>query len=162
MFLQDCGERDPAYLQELERRLIALALQAGRSLQPAYIEHGRGESAEGVHNRRTPGDVFDPEVGLLRVTRDDGSPIALVVNYACHPTTLFADNRLISADYPGLVTQLANIPALQTAKTNGWLQFARTNLQGGTNSTGIRLHGLNDQNAATQSVADQNAGSRSG
>jgi hypothetical protein len=36
-----------------------------------------------------------------RVTGDDGRIIAIVVNYACHPTTLAWDNKLISPDYVG-------------------------------------------------------------
>jgi hypothetical protein len=72
---------------------------------------------------------------------------------AADPGTLFI---LTDANYPGLSTQLANIPALNAIRST--LEFARTNLQGGTNSVGVQLHGLNDKNAATQAVADQNAG----
>jgi neutral ceramidase len=103
MFLQDCGERDEGYMQELEQRLVDLCVQAFAALEPARLAIGRNENVEGVHNRRRPGDMIDPEIGLLRVERGDGSLLALLVNYACHPTTLSSDNRLISADYPGLV-----------------------------------------------------------
>jgi hypothetical protein len=70
---------------------------------------------------------------------------------ASDPGTLFI---LTDANYAGLSTQLATIPALNAIRST--LEFARTNLQGGTNSVGVRLHGLNDQNSVTQSVADQN------
>ena len=33
----------------------------------------------------------------------DGRPIATLVNYGCHPTTLGPDNNLLSADFPGVV-----------------------------------------------------------
>lgn len=43
----------------------------------------------------------DPTVMLLRVDRMDGSPLVVVVNYACHPVVLGPENLKYSADYPG-------------------------------------------------------------
>ncbi|MCE9591851.1 MAG: neutral/alkaline non-lysosomal ceramidase N-terminal domain-containing protein [Planctomycetes bacterium] len=48
----------------------------------------------------------DDTVVVGRVTRDgDGSVLATVVNYACHPTTLAWDNRLISPDFIGAMRE---------------------------------------------------------
>lgn len=103
LFLQDCGDPDPAYLDELQATLASLVRQAQNNLRPATVSAGEGSSTTGVHNRRNPGDVIDPAVEVLRVDGTDGAPLAVVVNYTCHPTCLFADNTHISADYPGLV-----------------------------------------------------------
>jgi len=44
---------------------------------------------------------LDPEVGVLRVDRLDGSPLAVVFNFACHP--LFGDLRgSLTANFPGV------------------------------------------------------------
>lgn len=43
----------------------------------------------------------DPAVMVLRLDRTDGSPLAIVVNYACHPVVLGPGNLLYSADYRG-------------------------------------------------------------
>jgi len=48
---------------------------------------------------------------------DDGRPLATIVNYACHPTTLAWDNTLISPDYPGemrevIERQTGDVPCL--------------------------------------------------
>jgi hypothetical protein len=44
----------------------------------------------------------DHEVGAIRIDAvATGEPIAILVNYAAHPTILSWDNRLISPDYPG-------------------------------------------------------------
>ncbi|MCC6166888.1 MAG: neutral/alkaline non-lysosomal ceramidase N-terminal domain-containing protein [Caldilineaceae bacterium] len=102
-FLQGCGDPDPAYVEDLQTRIVALVRQAQSALQPATLAVGEGSSVTGVHNRRTPGDVMDPAVEVLRVDRVDGTPLAVVVNYACHPTALSADNTRVSADYPGYV-----------------------------------------------------------
>lgn len=103
--LIDCGEIAPAYVEGLLPKLVAAVEQAQAALRPATAQRGSGASTAGVHNRRSPGDVIDSEVGVLRLDDAQGDPIALVVNYTCHPTTLHFDNRLISADYPGLICQ---------------------------------------------------------
>ncbi len=41
-----------------------------------------------------------------RVTSADGKPLATLVHYACHPTTLAWQNRLISPDYVGALREL--------------------------------------------------------
>jgi hypothetical protein len=49
-----------------------------------------------------PAGDADDTVMLARVTRDeDDAVIATLVNYACHPTTLAWQNRLLSPDYVG-------------------------------------------------------------
>jgi hypothetical protein len=102
--LVDCGEIDPKYVETLMPRIVEAVAQAQARLATATLATGSATSSEGVHNRRTPGDVIDPEVGLLRVDDGEGKPLAVVVNYTCHPTTLNHLNRHVTADYPGLVS----------------------------------------------------------
>jgi hypothetical protein len=40
-------------------------------------------------------------VGVIRIDEENGRPLAVLVNFAAHPTILAWDNRLISPDYPG-------------------------------------------------------------
>ncbi len=105
IFLRDCGEVDRAWMEELRRRLVAALAAALEDLQPARVGFGRGCLADRSQNRRQLGDVMDPEVGVLRVDRADGRPLAVALNFACHPTTLGPDNLFYSADYPGYATR---------------------------------------------------------
>lgn len=105
MFLQDCGTPDAAYIEELERRMAEAVVQAHAALRPVTLAAGQAANDRGVHNRRVPGGPIDRAVELLRFDDLTGKPVALVVNYACHPTTLNHTNCEISADYPGAVTQ---------------------------------------------------------
>ena len=43
----------------------------------------------------------DLEYGLIRLDRADGTPLAVLFNYACHPVVLGPDNYEYSADYVG-------------------------------------------------------------
>lgn len=53
-----------------------------------------------------PTAPIDPTVGVIRIDNAQGEPIAILVNYACHPVVLGPDNRLFSADYPGAMAKL--------------------------------------------------------
>jgi hypothetical protein len=50
---------------------------------------------------RKPVGPTDPTVRVIRIDDARGTARAILVHYACHPVTLGADNRLISADFPG-------------------------------------------------------------
>ena len=97
----------------LPRTIAGAVLMAADRLEEAKIGFGAGEADVGVNRRRLneagkvgtiapdPSRVRDPQVGVVRVDRADGRPLAVLVNYACHAVVLGADNLLISADYPG-------------------------------------------------------------
>jgi neutral ceramidase len=83
------------------RKLAAAAEVASRSLEWIQLSIGRGEVFGIGTNRNDPQGLFDPEVLVLRMDDSAGNPAAVWMNFGCHPTVLGADNRLLSADYPG-------------------------------------------------------------
>jgi len=97
----------------LPRTIAGAVLMAADRLEEAKIGFGAGEADVGVNRRHRneagevgaiapdPSRVRDPQVGVVRVDRADGRPLAVLVNYACHAVVLGADNLLVSADYPG-------------------------------------------------------------
>jgi hypothetical protein len=105
IFLRDCGGVDAGWLDALRQRLAEVMRLALSNLQPARLGSGRGEQAAVAQNRRRSGDTFDPDLGLLRIDDARGQTMAVLLNFACHPTTLRHDNRLFSADYPGYATR---------------------------------------------------------
>src|SRR5256714_9821137 len=52
---------------------------------------------------RIPTSPVDPMVSVLRIDQADGTPLAILVNYSCHPVVFGSDNLQYSADYPGVM-----------------------------------------------------------
>jgi neutral ceramidase len=108
-------EPDQEYTAFVEKALIDGIKQARSKLAPARLAIGTGFSTANINRRArdpegrislglNPDGPADRQIGLLRVERPDGSPIALIANYAMHGTALGPQNKLISGDAPGIVT----------------------------------------------------------
>jgi neutral ceramidase len=100
------------YVASLTDRLAGACMAAHRAMRPAFVGSGKGSCAVNANRRRPhqpgrpmlgpdPAGFSDHEVGVIRIDAADGQPLAVLVNYAAHPTILAWDNRLISPDYPG-------------------------------------------------------------
>lgn len=99
------------YRRDLERWLVEAAQEANSRLQPARIGTGWGESFIAVYRRETrdgvdvlgevPGHPIDSSVGVIRVDDLEGSPIATMFRYSCHPVTVGGRSPVASADFPG-------------------------------------------------------------
>ncbi|MBL0157055.1 MAG: neutral/alkaline non-lysosomal ceramidase N-terminal domain-containing protein [Bryobacterales bacterium] len=107
-------EPDWEYAREVKRKLIAGIVEAHSKLAPARLSVGVTTSNANINRRArdvdgrislglNPDGPVDRQVGLIRLDRLDGSPIALIANYAMHGTVLGGKNQLISGDAPGIV-----------------------------------------------------------
>jgi len=130
------GDLIAPYLTQVRQSAIALVKKALASAAPALLTWHYG-SSDLASNRDLPGAYDQIAVGynpdlpaddtLLvgRISRIDGTVLATIVNYACHPTTLGWDNRLISPDYVGamraLVTSVTNAPCFFLQGASGEL-----------------------------------------
>ena len=108
------GDLIPGYLREIGRKVGELVRQAREARVSATIVWGEGHCGLAAHRDLwdeergeyvcgfNPGEVGDGTLVVGRVTAvDSGATLATIANYACHPTTLSWDNRLISPDYVG-------------------------------------------------------------
>lgn len=98
------GKFDSKIRAFYEQRTAEAVIAANKTLKPARIAIGAGE-ARGISRFRSswpPDGPVDPEVGLIRVDSvATGKPIAVLMNFAAHPTVLGADNMTFSADFVG-------------------------------------------------------------
>jgi neutral ceramidase len=93
---------DPELKRLVVRKLIGAAIWAKQLLQPASLGSGHGAlSGIGLNRNHPEGGLVDQEVIVLKVENEAGIPIAVLMNYGCHPTVLGYQNLLFSADFPG-------------------------------------------------------------
>ena len=112
------GQHIEPYLAQLPERLLQAWAMARDSLAPADLAFGTGRCAMALHRDArdedrdmfvcgpNPGGPSDDTVTIMRATNDSGDVVAHIINYACHPTTLAWDNRLISPDYVGAMREV--------------------------------------------------------
>ncbi len=112
------GELIAPYLDALARQVALLVQQARDNLRPVTIVYGVGRCNLAAHRDFwdvdsgqfvcgfNPDGLADDTVLIARVTEHSGEPVATIVNYACHPTTLAWQNTLISPDYPGAMREV--------------------------------------------------------
>jgi hypothetical protein len=106
------------YLEHLTGQVTAAILEAREALAPAWVTYGTGRSALATNRdfwdeeaKRfaagyNPGAPADDTLVVARVTGEDGGVRATLFNYACHPTTLAWENRVLSPDYIGAAREV--------------------------------------------------------
>ena len=97
------GEFDEKMFAHLAATIVSTIDDSIDDLRDARLGSGQGEIERLSYNRRLDNRI-DTTVGVLAVRTLDGGPLATVVNFAGHPILASADG-MISADYPGLVTE---------------------------------------------------------
>jgi hypothetical protein len=120
--------RETEYVRELVENLIRVIQRAASTVTPAAVGCASGKEDTISHYRRLlaqdghvvmnwepyPADRIvgplgqvDPELGVLKVmAQSDARYLCIAFNHAGHPNVLSGDNYVISADYPGLASQL--------------------------------------------------------
>lgn len=105
---------DTVYTSFVEQTLINGIIEAREKLAPAKIGVGWGFSQANINRRAVdvdgkasiglnPDGAVDRRIGLIRLEKKDGSPLALIANYAIHGTVLGPDQVEISGDVVGVV-----------------------------------------------------------
>src|SRR5690606_32629938 len=72
--------------------------QAFANREPSIVAWGQGQALF-AKNRRTQGGPIDPAVPMMRITSPDGDLRGVLVNYACHGTTLSGAVNEIHGDW---------------------------------------------------------------
>ena len=117
-----------AYRANLIYKLAGIVQEAASDMQTVRIGVGWGVSDIGINRRekrpdgqivlgKNPDGPIDRQVGVLRLDKEDGTSLACLINFACHPVSQGGRMQLISADFPGkmrdVVEQLIHVSASQ-------------------------------------------------
>ena len=113
---------------DLQQLVVQAIRDAAKNLVPVNVSAGVGSESRISENRRMflkdgtqtdmrraysmprDGEVvstgpIDPQIGLLRLDRADGTPLAIVYHFACHPI-MNPPSKGNSADYPGFASKV--------------------------------------------------------
>jgi len=107
---------DDEYTEAAIGQLVGGVKEAIRKLAPARIAMGTGVSFANINRRArdvdgkislgmNPDGPVDRQIGLIRLERLNGTPIALIANYSMHGTVLGGSWMEISGDAPGIVAE---------------------------------------------------------
>jgi hypothetical protein len=104
---------EDAWLRRVEAALVEMICDAASNLEPVRLGLGCGSAYFNINRRPIPGagtsamarnfaGVVDRRVRVLRLERPDGSTVATLFHYACHPTTKSGSEGWVSPDFPGV------------------------------------------------------------
>lgn len=105
------------YLEGLPKQIAGAVWQAQQNLQPVRVGAATGSCDINVNRRqmlddgrvvvgRNPGGLVDRTVRVIRIDTLDEQPLATIVHYACHPTTVGWDAKVATPDYPGMAKRV--------------------------------------------------------
>jgi hypothetical protein len=97
----------PALRESFVRSCVAAIEGARAREEPVELRFGQAETIGLAANRNAPDGPFDPRVSVLATRNRAGQLTAVLAHFACHPTILSAENRLLSADFPGAMRRAA-------------------------------------------------------
>lgn len=109
-------EVDAEYTALVEKKLIEGIQEARQKLSSARLAVGWGFSQANINRRAKdidgkaslgmdPDGPVDRRIGLLRIDKEDGTPMVLIANYPIHGTVMGGENLEISGDAPGIVSE---------------------------------------------------------
>ena len=129
------GDHITPFLERLPGDIVEAAEKARSAVRPVDLTFARGCCGLAMHRDYrdeerqvfvcgpNPGGPADDAVWVMRAADLSGETLAYLVNYACHPTTLAWENRLISPDYIGgmreLVEETTGVPCMYLLGASG-------------------------------------------
>jgi Neutral/alkaline non-lysosomal ceramidase, N-terminal len=94
------GIYNPRVYDFVMERLAQVVQDAGRRLVDVAIGTS-SVSIEGWNRNRRGGTVIDRELTVTRIDTIQGKPLAVLVNFAAHPTFMSGEDMLFSGGWPG-------------------------------------------------------------
>ncbi|MDH5399006.1 MAG: neutral/alkaline non-lysosomal ceramidase N-terminal domain-containing protein [Cyclobacteriaceae bacterium] len=105
------------YMMGLEDKVLGLVKEALANRQPSYINYSKGTASFAMNRRviedgkwtgfgQTPDGPVEHDLPLLHITDQKGRTRALLLNYACHGTTLMGDHNFVHGDWMGTAQEM--------------------------------------------------------
>lgn len=115
--IRACGHAAEGYVGSLLRWIVEVIDAASENMRPVRFGIGSGQSTMAINRRQArggsgidlgenPDGIVDHEVAVWYFADENDKPFATIFNYACHAVVMGGDNRLVSADWPGVTQRM--------------------------------------------------------
>ena len=94
------------YAGYMAEQAAGAVFEAVDHLEPASAGFAWGNLPGVTVNRQYPDRPVDTAMGVLRIDRPDGSPLARAINWACHALCVGGQYLLWTSDFPGVACEL--------------------------------------------------------
>jgi hypothetical protein len=128
------------YYAQMEDAIAEAVIEANTKLQPANLAAGsvRLDGFNANRHSKLEPKPRDLDLSVLRLDATDSKPIAVLVNWAAHPTTIASGVLKISADYVGA---LKNYVSAETGAAAVFIQGAAGDMRTDRGSKDYRAYG---------------------
>jgi len=115
---------DLAYLEKVCRLMAEAINEAATAVQPIQLKVATGEARGKIAYNYYAPELYDPRCHVIQALREDGTPVAILVNYAVHPEVLGPDRGILSPDlvgplYDRLAARGAGVPIFMNSAQGG-------------------------------------------
>lgn len=98
------GGANPAYVEFVQERTVEAVVEATTGMKEATIAAAVARiGIDGLCNDIRDPFILDDTLTVLDVNALDGTRIATVANWGCHPEATGGGHNLVSAEYPGVL-----------------------------------------------------------
>ena len=91
--------RDDSYIARTAKQIVGLVTQLSANLKPATVHVASADAEFSWVNNLSEPQLLDNTVTVMQLRNPEGTNIATMTNFACHPTVLGPENTRVSADY---------------------------------------------------------------
>jgi hypothetical protein len=97
--------KNDKFIVWMVNKIVGMVERLFKDLEPCKFAWKKEKfNPDIVLNRRWPKRKVFPDLGVMVFKKlKDNNLIGIVINYACHPTTLSFQNNKLSADFPGRI-----------------------------------------------------------
>ncbi len=100
--LPQIGIYDPRLESFVLDKIEQVIREASAQLQPVLVGT-LVDSLQGLNRNRRGDGITDRALTVTRIDREDGTPLAVLVNWTAHPTIMSDEDMLVSAGWPGVL-----------------------------------------------------------
>ena len=106
------SENEISFIESLPEKVVKIAGEAASNMRDAATASAMGSVNLTVNRRERTSEgktilgwnkngVCDQEVGVIRIDSLDGSNLAVIVNFACHPVVVGPEDQAVNSDFVG-------------------------------------------------------------